>query len=858
MTDGPLSRRQFFGATAATAALAVGPSHAIPVRVSPLAAEPPLPPGVCQRLGSARFRELEGGYRFSPDSKWLAEFDGERFLGYEVATGRRVSWRPTKRVQPFITDLVWAMSTTGELLAVTTYYGAVAVRRFHLESGREMKVVKVPTSLHAATTTDGCGLIQYDDEKGLLWRTDLTSDNTVWKRKWKTDASVPPVVIEVIEQWAVGLGVKRLHLFDPATGKPGPRLQDALPEDAPADNHFTPLGLSADGKRLAGWFTATVPDRLVVWDVETGRVVSRLTLPEGIEPGPLTADGKHLLTADPDGRLVGIDVRTGKITRKLAAEHVAALQLSPNGQVLACSDESAPVGPDGIVRLLNPTTGELLPLSPDPSVELTGVRFADRHTVVTSLASEWNSPPALVWDLRTGRRRVAIGEDHPHFGAGSPPARRMLFGCVGFGFAPPSAELSPDGTRWATEFRSRLVVLDAFTGRTLHDLGKPLPLNEGLFWIGRGKVGSLNDTDLVVWDLAARSRRVIPLKVAPETIFQTTVATPDGRTVAFHHYVDDAGMSVTWVDVASGRVITREAESGRFALSAGGNRVAITAGGETSQDLEGVVRVTVFDRSGRLLLFHQKSGTEAPEPRAELSPCGRTAFLAHQKRTDTSDEPYPVVQFWEVLSGELRAEYATAYPASGMGVSPCGRRVVTSHRDAPIYLWDVFGEKSAPQSKPDKNTWDALTGDADTAFTAVRRLVQHPAAAVELLSAKLTPAEQPKAEWVQARIDRLGSTDFRTRHTAEQELSAVADRIVEPLLKALDAGADSPEAEERLNRLLDLAEGMPRPAWQVVRAVEALEYCDVPTAGALLKKLAGGVESAVLTKEAKAAVRRIG
>ena len=186
------------------------------------------------------------------------------------------------------------------------------------------------------------------------------------------------------------------------------------------------------------------------------------------------------------------------------------------------------------------------------------------------------------------------------------------------------------------------------------------------------------------------------------------------------------------------------------------------------------------------------------------------------------------------------------------------RRIATTHRDAPIYLWDVFGETSDPQAKPDAATWAALDGTTDKAFTALRRLVQHPTAAVDLLSAKLTPAEPPKAEWVKARIDKLGSTDFRTRHTADLELSTVADRIVEPLRKAIATGADSPEADERLNRLLEKAEGMPRSAWRIVRAVEALEYCEGKAAVELLKTLAGGVDTAVLTKEARAAVKRRG
>lgn len=859
MTDSPLSRRQFFGATAAATALAVGTASAAPERKSTLAPEPPPPPGVCQRLGSARFRELEGGYRFSPDSKWLANFHG-RFLAYEVVTGRRVAWRI-----PDGPDLAndWQMTTAGEVVAMLTD-GGVSVHRFHLESGRELKTPTISSSTHFSVTPDGTGLIQHVDVTGQLWRTDLHAGKTVWKRKWECDASVPAVAFEVTERWVVGVGVKRLHLFDPRTGKDGPRLEDAEPKDAPPDNHFIPFGCSADGKRIAGWFTADAPERLVVWELQTGKVVGRFTLPEGAESGVLTADGRHVLTTDGRDRLVGVEVRTGKVARKLAAENVDAFQLSPDGKVLACLQSVLARGlggidglnnePGGIIRLLDPNTGELLPQTPDPSVELTAVRFVNPHSVVATLLPATSDTSALVWDNRTNRRRAVIDPNSFNFGAGLP----YLGPCLGFGER--QAELSPDGSRWVAEFQSRVVVADAFTGRALHAFAGDQPFaGEPLFWVGRGKVGRFTEAGLLVWDLAERTRRVIPLKFPAEGEFEHTAATPDGQTVVAVHWNPEEQQpkrTLAWVNVATGEVkIAAAGSAGRVAVSAHGDRVALT----TVEDPPGEpsrVRVAVLDRDGRSYSFHTTSAFNWDVyATAELSACGRTAFFAHTKLENETD-PRPVVQFWEVVSGELRAEYATAYTATGLGVSPCGRRVVTSHRDAPIYLWDVFGETSAPQPKPDAKTWDALAGDADTAFTAVRQLVQHPAAAVELLSAKLSPAEQPKAEWVKARIDRLGSRDFRTRHTAEQELAAVADRLREPLRKALDAGADSPEAEERLTRLLDLAEGMPRPAWRIVRAVEALEYCDVPAAGALLKKLAGGVESAVLTTEAKAAVRR--
>ncbi len=852
MTDSPLSRRQFFGATATVAAVGALPTVAAEAKPSPLAPEPPMPAGVCQRLGSARFRELTSGFQFSPDSKWLAQFDGRNFIGYEVATGRRAKWTlPHDNLT--LDQLHWQMTTGGEVLAVQLLGQERPIFHLDLATGRERKG-KVVAFAHGQTfTADGTGLIQYEDA-GKLYRLDVLTGKTVWSRKWKCDASVPPEPVMVSAGWLVAVGVKRLHLFDPLTGKDGPKLEDVLPKDAPPDNHFTLIGFSADGKRVCGFHTAEGPEqlaeRLVVWDLTTGKVVGRITPPEGLPNCALTADGQHLLTTDDTGRLVGVSVRTGQVTRKLAAQNVREVALSPDGIVLAVGgakwEAFAGFVSEGVVRLLNPATGELLPQSPDPSAELTTVRFADKHTVVAEVNTDGISHTHLVWDTRTGRRQTR-----------TPPKVQLPFLGGGFdgGFGFQPSELSPDGTRFVTEVSGSVIVTDAVTRRRLHSFPThDFGFGFTPFWIGRGRLGQMKAGELLWWDLTDRTRHSIPIKVPAEGLVQSTAATPDGRTVALLHWdqnEENPTPTVAWIDFPSGKVSTTRGEFGELSISADGGRVAVV-------EAEERVRVTVIDRGGRRVTLGQPVGLNHLDPRVGLSPCGRTVFLSHARQDDPEAHPYPVVQFWEVLSGELLAEFGTPFAADGLGVSPCGRRVATTHCDAPIYLWDVFGETSDPQAKPDATTWAALDGTTDTAFTAIRRLVQHPAVAVDLLSMKLTPAEAPKAEWVKARLDKLGSADFRTRHTADLELSAVADRIAEPLRKAITAGADSPEADERLTALLAKAEGIPRSTWRMVRAVEALEYCDVPDAVVLLKKLAGGVDTAVLTREAKAAVKRRG
>ena len=678
MTDTPLSRRAFFGTAAAVGV--VGALPASEAKPSPLAPEPTPPVGVSQRLGSARFRELTADYKFSADSKWLAQFDGGHFLAYEVATGRRVKWA-AKGDEAGWPD--WHLANDTVLLWDNNHPAPVPTL-WDRDTGHPRKALKFKPAQHHALTADASGLIQYDGKE--LRRVDVRTGKVEWRRAWKCDASVPVVEYTVTQRWIVGVGVKRLHLFNPLTGKDGPRLEDAPPPDAPPDNHFQPVGFSADNKRLCGYFTADAQPRTVVWDLTTGKVVGRRTMTDTTEPPLLTADGRTLLILDQQARLSGCDVTTGKLTRRLAAQNIGQFVLSPDGAVLAVGwgQQFGPlggigafggiVGPaagEGVIRLLNPATGELLLQSPDPSAEVKGVRFADPHSVVTEVDAASSQSSHLVWDVRTGRRRAAINANHPNFGAGLPAP----FLCAGFGFNGRQDELSPDGTRCLAEFQSQVVVADAFTGRALHAFD-PIQSVEPLFWLGRGKVAKLSAGGLVVWDLDGHTRRTIPLKFNQAG----TAVTPDGRTAVFSHSDQDAEepTAITWVDAASGAVTRRPVERGRMAVSADGNRVAVTVGADAIPEYEGFIRVTVIDRGSRRISFRQATGNVVNEPRAELSPCGRTAYLAHEKPGEgETAEGIPVVQFWEVLSGERRAEYVTPFAAGGLGVSPCGRRVAT-------------------------------------------------------------------------------------------------------------------------------------------------------------------------------------
>lgn len=239
----------------------------------------------------------------------------------------------------------------------------------------------------------------------------------------------------------------------------------------------------------------------------------------------------------------------------------------------------------------------------------------------------------------------------------------------------------------------------------------------------------------------------------------------------------------------------------------------------------------------------------------DLTGCGRTLAVQRESYENAAGERVPpALELWETVSGQRRRRQLVDRTPDDLKGSPCGRFVATCRDDQPVYLWDVFGGTSDPHPEPTADDWAALgSADAGEAFRAVRRLVQHPASAVTILSAKLKPAVPPKAAWVDERVERLGDPDFHTRQAAERELSAVGDVVLDRLRAAAEAGVETEEAAERMERVLTRAVS-PAAELRTVRAVEVLEYAG-EAASPLLARLANGAPG-LLSREATAAKRR--
>src|SRR5262249_5813197 len=151
--------------------------------------------------------------------------------------------------------------------------------------------------------------------------------------------------------------------------------------------------------------------------------------------------------------------------------------------------------------------------------------------------------------------------------------------------------------------------------------------------------------------------------------------------------------------------------------------------------------------------------------------------------------------------------------------------------------------------------WSKLTEeDALDASLAARELARDAANTVKLIAAAVKPID---GKQVAAWIDELNDEKFAVRENAFKKLAALGRGIEGALRARLDK---KPELEQarRIELLLEKMKSSPAGEHlRSVRSVELLEQIGGPAAIKVLKDLAAGADDAELTKQAKAALRRM-
>jgi hypothetical protein len=180
------------------------------------------------------------------------------------------------------------------------------------------------------------------------------------------------------------------------------------------------------------------------------------------------------------------------------------------------------------------------------------------------------------------------------------------------------------------------------------------------------------------------------------------------------------------------------------------------------------------------------------------------------------------------------------------------------HFDIPLY--DVRSLFLSLPTRQDRlalaDLWmDLADTDAGRAHRAVWRLAGTPGLET-FIAGQLKPVGRLDPGWLRRHLADLGSDDFATRQKAERSLVPVVSAAAADLRQARARSRDL-ERRLRLDRLLALLDPRSPERLRQHRAILTLEARGTARARRLIESLSGGMPGAGLTKEAKAALRRL-
>jgi hypothetical protein len=321
---------------------------------------------------------------------------------------------------------------------------------------------------------------------------------------------------------------------------------------------------------------------------------------------------------------------------------------------------------------------------------------------------------------------------------------------------------------------------------------------------------------------------------------------PDGKLMA----VSAADGSLQLLDVKTGeqvRLWTLGSRPISLSFAADGRTLA---GGRS----DGTVQLWEVATGLERAVF----GSQGVQPVLTLSADGRYLALADGEKD---------IRVRDLAAGkDVRTLTGHEGPATRLEFSRDGRHLVTAGKDGVALVWDAqkLGLEAERGGNPGEEqlqaAWDDLAGgDGARAFQAVWEFADSEKG-VLFLRERLAPAKRLSDEATLAKlIADVDSDEFAVREKAARELEDLGFEA-EPALKKLAADPPSLNAKRTAQRLLEkLKGGVTTPEGRrVLRVVEALERAATPEARKTLEKLAGGISDATLTREARAALSRLG
>jgi hypothetical protein len=218
------------------------------------------------------------------------------------------------------------------------------------------------------------------------------------------------------------------------------------------------------------------------------------------------------------------------------------------------------------------------------------------------------------------------------------------------------------------------------------------------------------------------------------------------------------------------------------------------------------------------------------------------------------------VRVWEAAAGQERELFlGHRGPVYSLCFGRGSKLLASGSGDTTALLWDVWSEGGHAESATFEQRWhDLAGGDGRRAFRAARAWLRSGAGGGRQLQARLRPVPPADGKRLGRLLAELDSDDFTVREAAARGLEEMGERIGPDLRRVL-AGRPSAEVRRRLERILPRLHrpGFSGEELRALRALEVLEQIQTREAERLLEVLARGAPGARLTREARAALRRV-
>ncbi len=720
----------------------------------------PLPPEALRRIGDPWLRHAARptNLAFSGDGQLLAAGSpADHWIRVWDLADRRPRAHFRLRDDEVLANL--SLSTDGRTLWTVIRMGqanATQVRAFDTFRGLEIRRFPACDSPPDASAFAPDGRHVVIASEGRV----RSIDTATTHERWRADVELGEARIELVttfDRVAIARpGSATITLLDAATGQSAGELSMG------AGARFTLPSVSADGRRLAA--QRLDKHEVVIWDLSTRTIVEtrvpRTSLfglafaPAGDEVVGFTNLGPVAWATSPGESRAPIRGAMGG----------RAGVFSPDGRRLAIATES------GVVQLFDPKTGQADPISPGEILPPEPAEFSpDGSRLLVQVWMGW-------FDFPTNT------DDPPNtLAPGAGANESFVMGAL------ERAAVSPDRTRLVRctcldeiEKTFCLDVLDAKTGAELGRIAIPGRVRRPTFSPdGRIVYAVAQDKRVHGWDLATGQEVLVCQQSAGDLVYRLIVS-PDGRYLASAVNViadvQQPNSIRVWNAKTGALVLSADAGFNRpfIAFDPAGRRLAATvasAAGRASPAHE--VRVWELETGAVSATFRNCDGQPA------FSPDGRTLAI-------TRDDTVVLQELTTGLERHTFRHHGKVEPA--LAWRPDGRVIAAASSEAPVYLWDVVGDRTTQVAWNPATAEEIDSPDASKAFQAVRRMWAHPARAVL---------------WLKEQVPSSASLRSAVRACEALELPGTPDAIA--LLREWATGpTDAPrtrEAKDSLRRL---------------------------------------------------------